>query len=69
VKEALCKVDRKDFVNKTADYIAYADTPQSISYNATISAPHMHAHATVRGLILNSDYSEGAFEGEFKKWR
>lgn len=26
---------------------AYADSPQSIGYSATISAPHMHAHAAV----------------------
>ena len=25
-------------------YIAYEDTPLSIYYNATISAPHMHAY-------------------------
>uniref|UniRef100_UPI00358F48D7 protein-L-isoaspartate(D-aspartate) O-methyltransferase-like isoform X1 n=1 Tax=Myxine glutinosa TaxID=7769 RepID=UPI00358F48D7 len=28
-----------------AKYNPYVDTPQSIGYQATISAPHMHAHA------------------------
>jgi len=40
--EALVKVDRKNYVNNR-DY-AYEDSPQSIGYGATISAPHMHAH-------------------------
>lgn len=34
-------VDRGDFCSVAP----YADTPQSIGHNATISAPHMHAHA------------------------
>ena len=36
-------VDRGDF---TA-YDAYSDRPQSIGFQATISAPHMHAFALV----------------------
>jgi len=39
--EAMKKVDRAHFAPKNA----YSDAPQSIGYNATISAPHMHAHA------------------------
>ncbi|XP_059505309.1 protein-L-isoaspartate(D-aspartate) O-methyltransferase-like isoform X2 [Stegostoma tigrinum] len=35
----------------------YADSPQSIGYQATISAPHMHAHALE---CLNSHLYEGA---------
>ena len=36
-------VDRADFCS--GGYLAYADSPQSIRYGATISAPHMHAYA------------------------
>ncbi|KAG7275450.1 hypothetical protein CRUP_033183 [Coryphaenoides rupestris] len=36
---------------------AYADSPQSIGYSATISAPHMHAHALE---VLNDKLVEGA---------
>ena len=42
VYDAMKQVDRADF---TSSSYAYADSPQSISYNATISAPHMHCHA------------------------
>ncbi|XP_028995644.1 l-isoaspartyl protein carboxyl methyltransferase, like [Betta splendens] len=35
----------------------YADSPQSIGYRATISAPHMHAHALE---LLSDKLSEGA---------
>ena len=41
VYDAMKQVDRSDFTK----YNAYDDSPQSISYNATISAPHMHCHA------------------------
>jgi len=43
VAEAMAKVDRANYVSDKAS--AYLDSPQSISYGATISAPHMHAHA------------------------
>uniref|UniRef100_A0A8C4ZCC3 Protein-L-isoaspartate(D-aspartate) O-methyltransferase n=1 Tax=Gadus morhua TaxID=8049 RepID=A0A8C4ZCC3_GADMO len=36
---------------------AYADSPQSIGYSATISAPHMHAHALE---VLSDKLVEGA---------
>ena len=39
--EVMMKVDRGDFVANHA----YADHPVGIGYAATISAPHMHAHA------------------------
>ena len=42
VYDAMKQVDRADF---TSSSYAYADSPQSISWNATISAPHMHCHA------------------------
>lgn len=35
--------DRKFYVGKHGD--AYEDAPQTIGFAATISAPHMHAHA------------------------
>lgn len=41
VETAMLAVDRKNY----CPYNSYMDSPQSIGYNATISAPHMHAHA------------------------
>ncbi|MCQ2818906.1 MAG: protein-L-isoaspartate O-methyltransferase [archaeon] len=41
VYKAMLKTDRKDFI----DHNPYEDSPQYISHNATISAPHMHAFA------------------------
>ncbi|PWN32307.1 putative l-isoaspartyl protein carboxyl methyltransferase [Meira miltonrushii] len=43
VFQAMQKVDRKCYVPVQKD--AYLDSPQSIGYGATISAPHMHAYA------------------------
>ncbi|PWN48220.1 putative l-isoaspartyl protein carboxyl methyltransferase [Violaceomyces palustris] len=39
----MSKVDRANYVQVKS--MAYEDSPQSIGYGATISAPHMHAHA------------------------
>ncbi|XP_072032653.1 protein-L-isoaspartate(D-aspartate) O-methyltransferase-like isoform X2 [Amphiura filiformis] len=39
--EAMAAVDRKHY----SRHNPYTDSPQSIGYAATISAPHMHAHA------------------------
>jgi len=53
VVEAMKKTNRKDF----APGDPYQDSPQRIGHGATISAPHMHAHA----LDLLVDYlGEGA---------
>ena len=41
VEEAMKAVDRKFY----SPYNPYVDSPQSIGYSATISAPHMHAAA------------------------
>jgi protein-L-isoaspartate(D-aspartate) O-methyltransferase len=41
VFEALCKTDRRNY----APGFPYEDSPQRIGFDATISAPHMHAHA------------------------
>jgi len=41
--QAMLAVDRTYFT--PSDSPAYEDTPQSIGHGATISAPHMHAHA------------------------
>ena len=41
VYNAMLQVDRSDFTNSSP----YYDSPQRIGYNATISAPHMHAYA------------------------
>ncbi|XP_068632311.1 protein-L-isoaspartate(D-aspartate) O-methyltransferase isoform X2 [Battus philenor] len=44
VENAMIAVDRKSY----CPYAPYQDSPQSIGYSATISAPHMHAHALER---------------------
>ena len=41
VQSAMRSCDRKNYV-VVGD--AYQDSPQTIGYGATISAPHMHAH-------------------------
>lgn len=51
--EAMKQVDRGNF----AKFNAYADSPQSIGYAVTISAPHMHAHALE---ILSNHLKEGS---------
>ena len=43
VEETMKNIDRADFSLESP----YIDSPQKIGYNATISAPHMHAHALV----------------------
>ncbi|KAI5452710.1 hypothetical protein NCC49_000459 [Naganishia albida] len=43
VAEAMSKTDRRHYVPDKE--WAYQDSPQPIGFNATISAPHMHAHA------------------------
>jgi protein-L-isoaspartate(D-aspartate) O-methyltransferase len=43
VAQAMKRVDRANYV-RVRRY-AYEDAPQSIGHGATISAPHMHAHA------------------------
>ncbi|WFD06726.1 protein-L-isoaspartate(D-aspartate) O-methyltransferase [Malassezia vespertilionis] len=45
VAEAMQKVDRANYVLPQFRSDAYNDSPQSIGFNVTISAPHMHAHA------------------------
>ncbi|XP_053612224.1 protein-L-isoaspartate(D-aspartate) O-methyltransferase isoform X1 [Plodia interpunctella] len=44
VANAMNSVDRKNY----CPYAPYHDSPQTIGYSATISAPHMHAHALER---------------------
>eukprot|EP00184_Porphyridium_aerugineum_P008036 CAMPEP_0184692108 /NCGR_PEP_ID=MMETSP0313-20130426/726_1 /TAXON_ID=2792 /ORGANISM="Porphyridium aerugineum, Strain SAG 1380-2" /LENGTH=229 /DNA_ID=CAMNT_0027149915 /DNA_START=615 /DNA_END=1304 /DNA_ORIENTATION=- len=41
VEDAMRQVDRVNYVKETR--LAYQDAPSGIGYNATISAPHMHA--------------------------
>jgi len=43
VRTAMVNVDRRSYVKQEAT--AYADAPQQIGWNITISAPHMHARA------------------------
>ena len=47
VESVMRSVDRKDFVPASYSKYAYDDVPLPIGYNATISAPHMHAFALV----------------------
>ncbi|XP_045768515.1 protein-L-isoaspartate(D-aspartate) O-methyltransferase isoform X1 [Maniola jurtina] len=44
VANAMLAVDRNNY----CPHAPYQDSPQSIGYSATISAPHMHAHALER---------------------
>uniref|UniRef100_H3DIX2 Protein-L-isoaspartate O-methyltransferase n=2 Tax=Tetraodon nigroviridis TaxID=99883 RepID=H3DIX2_TETNG len=53
VFDAMLATDRGLY---SSDY-PYADSPQSIGYRATISAPHMHAHALE---LLSDKLTEGA---------
>uniref|UniRef100_A0A3Q3WL74 Protein-L-isoaspartate O-methyltransferase n=1 Tax=Mola mola TaxID=94237 RepID=A0A3Q3WL74_MOLML len=53
VFDAMLATDRGLY---SADY-PYTDSPQSIGYRATISAPHMHAHALE---LLSDKLTEGA---------
>ena len=46
-------VDRKNYCT----FNPYVDSPQSIGYGTTISAPHMHAHTLE---LLGSKLIEGA---------
>lgn len=48
--DAMIQIDRADYVLDRRS--AYIDSPQPIGYNATISAPHMHAYC----LDYLSDY-------------
>lgn len=52
VGEALKRVDRVNYVRNKSE--AYHDSPQYIGHGATISAPHMHAHAAEHLLPLLS---------------
>lgn len=53
VEQAMKAVDRKNY----SQYNPYMDSPQSIGYGATISAPHMHAHALE---LMKDQLVEGA---------
>lgn len=52
VENAMKAVDRKFY----CPVAPYHDSPQSIGYSATISAPHMHAHALE---LLKAQLAEG----------
>jgi len=45
VREAMMATDRAFYAGKSFGLKAYEDNPLPIGYNATISAPHMHAYA------------------------
>ena len=52
VEQVMRAVDRRDFVTEDRSLYAYVDSPQPIGYNATISAPHMHALALVLAVSI-----------------
>merc|ERR1712062_130272 len=45
VRDAMANTDRAHYVASAGLSRAYDDSPLSIGFNATISAPHMHAYA------------------------
>lgn len=49
VNYVMRKVDRGEFCHGSG---CYDDAPYPINYNATISAPHMHAYALVRQCLI-----------------
>ena len=52
VKDIMQSVDRGEFlIDDIPEYLKYSDSPKSIGYGATISAPHMHAWALVYKYI------------------
>ena len=53
VEDAMRKVDRGNY----CEFAPYMDSPQSIGYGVTISAPHMHGHALE---MLKDHLFEGA---------
>jgi protein-L-isoaspartate(D-aspartate) O-methyltransferase len=53
VRDTMLKVDRKFFT----PFSPYEDSPQSIGYGATISAPHMHAYALGNQLAFKLNMS------------
>uniref|UniRef100_A0A8C5MQA8 Protein-L-isoaspartate O-methyltransferase n=1 Tax=Leptobrachium leishanense TaxID=445787 RepID=A0A8C5MQA8_9ANUR len=53
VYDVLLATDRAHYIQ----HFPYMDSPQSIGYKATISAPHMHAHALE---LLEEKLTEGA---------
>ena len=55
VKDVMMQVDRGHYSKRNA----YMDAPQSLGYNITISAPHMHAHA----LELLKDHLRPGMKG------
>ena len=50
VMSTFLKVDRREFCHASEISLAYSDMPLGIGYNATISAPHMHAYALEAAL-------------------
>lgn len=60
VRQAMLRVDRVHFCPMEP----YYDCPQSIGYNATISAPHIHAYALEQSLLV-LDHESSKQELEF----
>src|SRR5947207_12732269 len=66
VRAAMAAVDRGHFCGGGGASSAYEDSPQSIGYGATISAPHMHAAAAeaLEPYLGATTTDEGEVEGE-----
>ena len=62
VYDALMSVDRADFSPERP----YADSPQPIKYNVTISAPHMHAYCLE--LLRSFKSRRKSFRCRVRKW-
>jgi len=45
VRDAMANTDRGHYIASFGQARAYDDSPLAIGFNATISAPHMHAYA------------------------
>lgn len=58
VRDAMSSVDRAHYCPSTP-LAAYEDSPQSIGFRATISAPHMHASAC-ESLLNHLPENQGA---------
>ena len=66
VEAVMRAIDRKHFVPSSRIDFAYEDTPQPIGYNATISAPHMHATALVINCFTPVGTLAGCLDSERK---
>ncbi len=65
VEQCMARTDRKFYVPKEEH--AYEDSPQSIGYRATISAPHMHAMAMEILAKPLLEHTQGQGDGQAER--